>query len=194
MKDLHKMKIVFFGDSYTEGTPFPTKDPYIWPNLLGRKFRAKVDNQYHPGGSNHAILRKFCRYFQNNTADVAIIMWSHWLRNEIQMGEKVYQIQPSNDSFPADFTRKFYGNRNEQLDWEDFLDKIWIVDKICPIPHIQGCCFPLYKDFDKPKNWFPYSMFDMALNMTPCGHPQKNGHKNIYELMARHLQKNKIVL
>ena len=188
------MKIVVFGDSYTEGAPFPIHDPKIWPNLLGKKYNAEVDNQHVKGGSNHAILRNFCRYFQNNTADFAIIMWSHWMRNEIMMDEKIYQIQPATTSFPANFVKKYYANRSEQIDWQDFLDKIWIVDKICPVPHFQGCCFPLYQDFGKPKNWFPFTMWELSLQMTPCGHPQKIGHKNIYEHMVKHLQRCNFML
>ena len=182
------MKIVFFGDSYTEGMPFPTNDPKIWPNLLGKKCDAEVINRHVKGGSNQAILREFCRYFQNNTADLAIIMWSHWLRNEVMMNEKRFQIQPATTNFPKDFVEEFYGHINENLEWEDFLDKVWMVDKICTVPHFQGCCFPLYKDFDKPINWFPFNMWELSLKMTPCNHPEKIGHANIYEHMYKHLQ------
>jgi len=34
------MKIVFFGDSYTQGTPYPTDYKNIWPNIVAKHFGA----------------------------------------------------------------------------------------------------------------------------------------------------------
>ena len=188
------MRIAFFGDSYTEGTPFQTTDPEIWPNLIGKHLNAEVDNQYASGGSNRAIFRNICRYFQNNTCDLAIVMWSHYMRNEIHVNEEVYQIQPNSTSFPDKFVKKYYRDQNENAHWHDFIDHIWAVEKIITVPHFQGCCFPLEKPLDKPKNWFTLSMWEMMGPSTPCGHPEKFGHKNIYEYMVKHLQRCNLML
>ena len=82
------MTIAFFGDSFTEGTPFRTDDPDIWPNLVAKHFYMKADNQFVPGGSNHAILRNLVHYMRNNAdVEAIIVTWSHWNRSEVHQGE-----------------------------------------------------------------------------------------------------------
>jgi len=187
------MKIAFFGDSYTQGTPYPTDYEKIWPNIIANHYGAEADNQYVAGGSNQAILRNFCRYFQTQTCDLAIIMWSHWSRNEIHIDEKVIQIQPASQSFKLGFVENYYKNRNEDVDWLDFLDKIWICENICPTKIIQGCCFALEKDFQKPNSWFDNNMHDLAMKKTPCGHPHLSEHKSIARKFINHIDKNNLL-
>ena len=182
------MKIVFFGDSYTQGTPYPTDYKDIWPNIVAKHFGADAVNKYVAGGSNHAIMRKYIEFFRQDSCDLAIIMWSHWNRNEVHVNEKVYQMQPASKSFPTDYTNEYYKNRNLQVDWEDFLDKIWLCGKIGVGNLLQGCCFEIDKTFDKPKHWFPHNMHGMALKKTVCGHPHISEHKNIARAFIKHIE------
>jgi hypothetical protein len=184
------MKIVFFGDSYTQGTPYPTDSKNIWPNIVAEHFDADVENKYVAGGSNHAIMRNICRYFQQSSCDVAIVMWSDWSRTEVHVNEQVYQLQPNGNSFDEKFINDYYKNRNLDIDWEDFLDKIWLCDKLNNnrIRIVQGCCFELANDFEKPANWFPYNMHELALKKTPCGHPHISQHKDIARAMIQHIE------
>lgn len=186
------MKIVFFGDSYTQGTPYPTDFKDIWPNILARHYEAEADNQYVAGGSNHAIMRNICRFFKNHNCDLAIVMWSHWSRNEVHVKEQVYQIQPSSNSFPKDFVDDYYSNRNLDSDWEDFADKIWLCDKISP-KILQGCCFETENKINVPTNWFPLNMHELALKKTPCGHPHITEHKNIARAFIEHIDRNNLI-
>jgi hypothetical protein len=196
------MTIAFFGDSFTQGTPFRTDDPDIWPNLVAKHFYMKADNQFVAGGSNHAILRNLVHYMRKNAdVDAIIVTWSHWNRSEVHHGEIVYQMQPNGNSFPGKFINQWYKDMNTDVQFQDWVDKTWIVDKLLKnkIPHFQWCAFPderkRTRNYD-PENWLPTSILDVVdgVGNTPCGHPTKEGHKIIAECVIEHLQKKQILL
>ena len=106
--------------------------------------------------------------------------------------EQVYQMQPSSNSFPKDFVDDYYKNRNLDSDWEDFVDKIWLCDKISP-KILQGCCFETQDKINVPTNWFPLNMHELALKKTPCGHPHITEHKKIARAFIEHIDRNNLI-
>ena len=193
------MIIAFFGDSFTEGTPNNVDDPDIWPNIVGKHFEATVHNEYHPGGSNHAIMRKVVHYLMKNKPDLIIVTWSHWNRSEIHYGEKAYQMQPKSKSFPSKLIRQHYNNMDMNQQHQDWVDKVWIVDQLLKnkISHFQWCAFPREMKYNMsfvPENWMPSALMELMEDHTPCGHPTKIGHKKIAEVVIDHLHSKQIVL
>ena len=175
-------KIVLFGCSSVDGTPYGSEHPNIWPNTLAQELNMEMDNCFVGSGSNAAIFRKFCDYFRNKTADMCIVFWSFYMRSEVHMDEKVYQITPGTKSFPGKYVQKFYANQNTDTYIMDLQNKIWCVDEICNnnrIPVMQGSAFDINFALQKSKHWFPKSLHSLIRNTTDCGHAQIQDHPYI---------------
>jgi len=189
-------KIALFGCSSVDGTPFGVDHPSIWPNLLAKDLDATLDNCFVGSGSNAAIFRKFCEYFQTNTADLCLIFWSFYMRAEIHMDEKVYQITPGTKSLPAKYVNKFYSHQNLNTYKQDLQNKIWCVDQICQknnIPILQGTAFDIDFDLKLPHIWFPHSLHSLIENHTSCGHAQLPDHLKIKDKIKDYLIEKKLV-
>ena len=190
------MKIALFGCSSVDGTPFGVSHPGIWPNLLAKDLDAILDNCFVGSGSNAAIFRKYCDYFQNDTADLCLIFWSFYMRAEIHIGETLYQITPGTQSFPAKYVDKFYGNQNLEIYKQELQNKIWCVDKICQknnIPVLQGTAFEIDFHLNLPQIWFPNSLHSLIENYTSCGHAQLPDHIKIKNNIKNYLIEKKLV-
>lgn len=188
-------RIALFGCSSVDGTPYGVDHPDIWPNLLAKDLDANLDNCFVGSGSNAAIFRNFCKYFQQHTADLCVVFWSFYMRSEVHMNETVYQITPGTKSFPQKFVDKFYANANLEVYKQDLQNKIWCVDQICEKNNInimQGSAFEIDFKIDFSKNWFPHSLHSLIQNHTTCGHAQIQDHSHIKDKIQNFIIDNKL--
>lgn len=190
------MKIALFGCSSVDGTPYGVTHPEIWPNLLSKDLNVELDNCYVGSGSNAAIFRKFCEYFQMNNSELCIVFWSFYMRSEVHMNETVYQITPGTKSFPAKYVEKFYANQNLKVYQQELQNKIWCVDEICQKNNInvmQGSAFDIDFQLKFSKNWFPVSLHSLIKNHTECGHAQIQDHLHIKNQIKKFIIDNKLI-
>ena len=190
------MKIALFGCSSVDGTPYGPDHPDIWPNLLAEELGFNLDNCFVGSGSNAAIFRKYCDYFQTNTADLCLIFWSFYMRAEVHMNETVFQITPGTKSFPGKYVDKFYANQNLEIYKQDLQNKIWCVQQICEkhnIKLLQGSAFNIDFNLNLPTNWFPHSLHSLIENHTSCGHAQLSDHSKIKDKIKNYLIEKKLV-
>jgi len=188
-------KIALFGCSSVDGTPYGVDHPGIWPNLLTQDLDAHLDNCFVGGGSNAAIFRKFCNYFQHNTADLCIVFWSFYMRSEVHMNETVYQISPGTTSFPGKFVDKFYKNANVDVYKQELQNKIWCVDQICAknkINIMQGSAFEIDFPLNFSKNWLERDLHSLIEKHTSCGHAQLDDHVKIKDQIKNFIIDSKL--
>ena len=190
------MKLVLFGCSSVDGTPYGYDHPDIWPNKLAKDLGMQLNNCFVGSGSNAAIFRKFCEYFQNDTADLCIMFWSFYARSEVHMDETVYQITPGTTSFPGKYVDKFYANQNMDLYKQELQNKIWSVEQICQnnkIPIMQGTAFDIDFPIKYPNVWYPHSLHSLIQNHTHCGHADIGDHVLIKDKLLNFIIDRKLI-
>ena len=105
--------ILFNGDSHTAGSNTTVSDRFS--NLVSAEFDVDNVNIATAGASNARILRTTQEYIAANTADLIVVGWSTWEREEWKYQDSYYNVNSSgHDALPPALLDRY---------------KTWVIDQ-----------------------------------------------------------------